>query len=284
MNTPLHIAIQNNNIDIVKALLADGCDLNERNADGLNPLDLATMLNNEEIVRLLLEHGAGHLPPPPMVFHSLNAEQRKKRITFWTIACIIVNVAFGFIAAFYSLVSLTITVSAHEMPPGHPETAQSLLAGFVLLLSLPIFVAYAICYFFYVFRLWEEIPKKVARTTPGMAAGLSLIPIFQLYWMFIALLGLYQDMNKALESYGRGTQFGTMLIAMACVVWLISFFFFPMLTIMQTIFESATGIYLFLEIVYFLSSLLYCFFTVTMFWIIRKDVVEFIDIKSSVGQ
>jgi len=284
MNTPLHIAIQNNNIEIVKALLADGCDLNERNADGLNPLDLATMLNNEEIVRLLLEYGAGHLPPPPIVFHSLDAEQRKKRINFWTIACIIVNVLFGFIAAIWSLASLGITVGASEMPPGHPELAQGLLAGFVLLLFLPIFVAYAICYFFYVFRLWEEIPQKIARTTPGMAAGLSLIPLFQLYWMFIALVGLYQDMNKALESYGRGTRFGTTLITVACVVWLISFFFFLMLAIMQTIFESATGMLAFLEIVYFLSSLLYYLFTVAVLWIIRKDVVEFIDIKSSVGQ
>ena len=62
MHTPLHTAIQNGNIDIIKMLLADGCDLSERNAQGQTPLDLATVINNEEIVRLLLEHGAGHCP------------------------------------------------------------------------------------------------------------------------------------------------------------------------------------------------------------------------------
>jgi len=31
MNTPLHIAIQNGNIEIIKALLANGCYINARN-------------------------------------------------------------------------------------------------------------------------------------------------------------------------------------------------------------------------------------------------------------
>ncbi|MDR0328492.1 MAG: ankyrin repeat domain-containing protein [Planctomycetaceae bacterium] len=65
MNTPLHIAIQNGNMDIINILLSDGCDLSARNADGQTPLDLATAMNNEQIVRLLLEHGAGRAVPPP---------------------------------------------------------------------------------------------------------------------------------------------------------------------------------------------------------------------------
>ena len=55
-NTPLHIAIQNGNIEIIKTLLASGCALDARNADGLTPLDLAIATNNTEIVQLLLEH------------------------------------------------------------------------------------------------------------------------------------------------------------------------------------------------------------------------------------
>ncbi len=53
-NTPLHIAVQNGNAEIVKILLASDCDVNARNADGLTPLDLATMANNTEIVALLI--------------------------------------------------------------------------------------------------------------------------------------------------------------------------------------------------------------------------------------
>jgi len=280
MNTPLHIAIQNNNIEIVKALLADGCDLNERNADGLNSLDLATMLNNEEIVRLLLEHGAGHLPPPA-AFHSLDAEQRKKRITFWTIACIIMLVISGFVSIIDSVASLGIIISA--IPAGHQEQARIGLSICIGLILIPTLIVYMICIFFYIFRLWEEIPQKIARTTPGMAAGLSLIPIFSLYWMFIAFVGLYQDINKALESYGRGTRFGTTLITAACVVWLVSFFFFFILGVMGIIFDTPSFL-VFLYIVNCFSSLLWYLFTTAVLWIIRKNVVEFIDIKSSVGQ
>jgi hypothetical protein len=107
MNTPLHIAIQNGNIEIIKSLLADGCDVHARNNEGLTPLDLATTLNSEEIVHLLLEHGAGHLPPQPAYSTAsvlFTPEQRKKRITFWTIACTIV------------LLALTLSPVLHNAP------------------------------------------------------------------------------------------------------------------------------------------------------------------------
>ena len=168
--------------------------------------------------------------------------------------------------------------------PGHPEKARGILATCFSLILIPILIANVFCIFFYIFRLWEEIPKNIARMTRGIAAGLSLIPIFNLYWMFTALVGLYQDMNKALESYGRDTRFSTTLAITACVVWLLSFFFFFILSLMRVIFESATGIYVFVEIVYCPSALLWYLFTTIVLWIIRKDVVEFIDIKSSVGQ
>jgi len=55
-NTPLHLAVQNGNIEIVKTLLARGYNLNARNVDGLTPLDLAIATNNTAIAQLLLEH------------------------------------------------------------------------------------------------------------------------------------------------------------------------------------------------------------------------------------
>ena len=55
-NTPLHFAVQNGNVEIVKTLLARGYDQNVRNADGLTPLDLAIATNNTAITQLLLEH------------------------------------------------------------------------------------------------------------------------------------------------------------------------------------------------------------------------------------
>ena len=63
-NTPLHVAVQNGNIDIVKMLLDAGHDLNAVNAEGLTPLDLAVTVNNSEVVKLLLEY-KGKITAPP---------------------------------------------------------------------------------------------------------------------------------------------------------------------------------------------------------------------------
>jgi len=56
MSTPLHIAVQNGNIDIIRALLASGADVNALDADGKTPLGIATEANNVEIVNLLLQY------------------------------------------------------------------------------------------------------------------------------------------------------------------------------------------------------------------------------------
>ena len=68
-NTPLHLAIQNGNIEIVKILLENQCDFHAVNPDGLTPLQLATQTGNAEIVSMLLRHGVGlnpkAIPPSP---------------------------------------------------------------------------------------------------------------------------------------------------------------------------------------------------------------------------
>ena len=213
---------------------------------------------------------------------SLDTEQRKKRITFWTIACIIVHVVYAISFSFYTMLDLGINIGASEMPPGHAESAQLVIGLLFLLFTFPLMIVHACIYFFFIFRLWEEIPRNLARTTPEMAAWLSLIPIFQLYWMFIALVGLYQDMNKATESSKGGARFGTTLITTACVVWLVSFFFFFILGMAQGVFASVVGVTIFLGIVGFITALIWYLFTMAMLWIIRRDVCKFIDIKSSI--
>ena len=55
-NSPLYLAVQNGNIEIVKMLLAAGHSPNEVNAEGLSPLGLAVTTNNLEIVQLLTAH------------------------------------------------------------------------------------------------------------------------------------------------------------------------------------------------------------------------------------
>ncbi|MEZ6244007.1 MAG: hypothetical protein R3B57_13305 [Phycisphaerales bacterium] len=47
-----------------------------------------------------------------------------------------------------------------------------------------------------VYKLWETIQDGNVRTTPGKACGFLFIPLFQLYWIFVAWWGWAVDFNK----------------------------------------------------------------------------------------
>jgi|GEM_PF-2494817 len=286
-NTSLHIAIQNGNMEIIKMLLADGCEsLYTRNAEGQTPLDLAAAMNNEEIVRLLLEYGAGHpFPQPPSDFSPviLDTEQRKKRITFLTIFFVILCGILTFVSASHELITIGILTAGFE-PYEIEEITEGVFILHLLLLGLPSIIAYILFYFFWVFRLWEEIPWRFARTTPGMAAGLSLIPIFGWYWMFVALGGLYQDMNKVMEAYGHGRRFNTTLIIVACIIWLLNDLGFLILAVifgLVAAFDPVSPFVIFSHFALCIFYFLWCVFTIVICWIIRGNVLEFMDIKRS---
>ena len=56
-NTPLCIAIQKGEIDLVKKLIEYGADVNEKSF-GMTPLMVAARYNKVEIIKILLESGA----------------------------------------------------------------------------------------------------------------------------------------------------------------------------------------------------------------------------------
>ena len=44
-------------------------------------------------------------------------------------------------------------------------------------------------------KLWSLIPADKARTTPGKAVGFLFIPLFSLYWVFVAFYSLARTLN-----------------------------------------------------------------------------------------
>jgi hypothetical protein len=56
-------------------------------------------------------------------------------------------------------------------------------------------IAGFVFYCFIIHKLWSLIPVNVAKTTPGKAVGFSFIPLFNLYWSFVAFHGLAQALN-----------------------------------------------------------------------------------------
>jgi len=100
---PLHLAVQNGNIEIVKTLLARGYDLNTRNADGLTPLDLAIATNNTAITQLLLEHEDkvrtasknGQIPSSTGIANKLFEQWKDGAVMTNTLAVVFLFVLYG---------------------------------------------------------------------------------------------------------------------------------------------------------------------------------------------
>ena len=56
--TPLHIACENDNEDIIKLLISKGVDVNAVDKDINTPLHIACTNNNFDIIKLLIDNGA----------------------------------------------------------------------------------------------------------------------------------------------------------------------------------------------------------------------------------
>jgi len=57
-NSPLHVGVGKNDLELVKALILKGADVNTRNIFGVRPLHLAASECNLEILTLLIENGS----------------------------------------------------------------------------------------------------------------------------------------------------------------------------------------------------------------------------------
>lgn len=53
----------------------------------------------------------------------------------------------------------------------------------------------------YVYRAWQVLQPTNTTTSPGMAAGLLLLPLFNLYWAFIAYVKWAQEWNRLRHRY-----------------------------------------------------------------------------------
>ncbi|MCL2710959.1 MAG: DUF4339 domain-containing protein [Planctomycetaceae bacterium] len=70
------------------------------------------------------------------------------------------------------------------------------------LIQLPAGIAGTVFSCILTYKLWKMIPQDIARTSPGKAVGFCFIPFFNLYWVFIAIMGLATDMNRTLQQRG----------------------------------------------------------------------------------
>jgi hypothetical protein len=93
-NPPLHIAVENGNIDIVKMLLEAGHSPNEANADGLTPLHIAIQRGHTEIAALFADKTKeSGTAPLPGITRTVPMNNSKNTSRFGTTTKIIIVIA-----------------------------------------------------------------------------------------------------------------------------------------------------------------------------------------------
>lgn len=73
---------------------------------------------------------------------------------------------------------------------------------FSIFFSIPAAVFYALI----LHRAWSSVQDGVTSVPPGKAVGFCFIPFFNLYWNFVAHVGLVKEINRIAEARGRQDQ------------------------------------------------------------------------------
>ena len=73
------------------------------------------------------------------------------------------------------------------------------------------------------YRCWNVVQDEDAKTTPRKAAGFMLIPVFNIYWLFVAFYGLSTDLNKYITKRGLNVKpCSNVLVLFSCLTNLIT--------------------------------------------------------------
>lgn len=86
------------------------------------------------------------------------------------------------------------------------------------LFAFPALIAAVVFAAILLFRTWDQIQDGEARTSPGLAVGLMFVPLFNLYWVFVAILGLAKDLNRYMDERDIGGHRVNENLAMAMAV------------------------------------------------------------------
>ena len=72
---------------------------------------------------------------------------------------------------------------------------DSWVLSLICVFYIPV-LAGAVLQYILTYRFWQVIQDGQQRTTPGRAVGFLFIPLFNLYWFFVAYVGLSIDINR----------------------------------------------------------------------------------------
>jgi hypothetical protein len=135
-----------------------------------------------------------------------------------------IGLAVGFPLMILAMAIIIFSVEMIESGEWDIRTVESLVkvaSILQIIAALLVFVA-AVSVLILLYQLWKLIPEDIARTTPSKAIGFWLIPFFNLYWNFVAIKGLGEDMNATLEQHGVEDQVNARSGSTFCILVLCS--------------------------------------------------------------
>jgi len=100
------------------------------------------------------------------------------------------------------------------------------IASLVMMLGICV---YAVTALMWLYKSWEMVSPSCRVTnggvqvTPGTAVGYLFIPFYNLYWYFIASVGLTSALNRALASYGSPKRASSGLATAAAIMQVIPY-------------------------------------------------------------
>lgn len=72
----------------------------------------------------------------------------------------------------------------------------------LICIGFPIMIVGFVYYFILLYKFWSLVQPSQRCSSPGQAIGFMFIPFFNLYWMFVAILGLAKELNAYRSSRG----------------------------------------------------------------------------------
>ncbi len=157
----------------------------------------------------------------------------------------------GFILAILLFVVAIATMQNNN--PGQPPTVNQPLMAAVMLLFFAAGLCLAVAQiisFVKIYRGWKAIQplrqldrEEADMTTPGAAVGLLFVPLFNIYWMFVAIHGLAVRANKYMTRSGiqgrrmsEGLALTYCILVLCSVIPFVNFLILPVLAVIYYMF------------------------------------------------
>lgn len=111
--------------------------------------------------------------------------------------------SLGLMIAFFGLgvSSAANSGTAPDSPPSTDGLVPVLMSVCFIGLFFICLILSSIFFLMNLYRAWSCLRAGAPRTTPGQAVGMLFVPLYSIYWMFVAIAGLPKDWNRIVSSY-----------------------------------------------------------------------------------